>query len=77
MKSLDGRDIRIQANYVTPDTVKMIPAEGMPNSKTRTKGDLKVSFKIIFPELSTNERDQISTILRNSSSSNSSRFSRK
>jgi len=77
VKSLDGRDIRIHANYVTPDTVKMIPAEGMPNSKTRTKGDLKVSFKIIFPELSTNERDQISTILRNSSSSNSSRFSRK
>jgi DnaJ-class molecular chaperone len=56
----------------------MIPAEGMPNSKTRTKGDLKVSFKIMFPELSTNERDQISTILRNSSSNNNnSRFSRK
>jgi len=77
VKSLDGRDIRIQAQNVTPDTVKLIPAEGMPNSKTRTKGDLKITFKIIFPELNSNEREQISVILRNNSNSNSSRYSRK
>jgi hypothetical protein len=31
--SLDGRQISIEAKHANPDTVKIIPGEGMPNSK--------------------------------------------
>ena len=66
MKTLDQRILRIQAPYVTPDTIKIIPAEGMPNSKTNSKGDLKITFKIIFPEIhqiTASDKEQIGTIL--------------
>jgi DnaJ-class molecular chaperone len=33
VQSLDGRALRIEAPNVTPDTVKILPGEGMPNSK--------------------------------------------
>jgi hypothetical protein len=33
VQSLDGRPLRIEAANVTPETVKIIPGEGMPNSK--------------------------------------------
>lgn len=33
VQSLDGRMLRIEAPHVTPDTVKILPGEGMPNSK--------------------------------------------
>lgn len=71
VQSLDGRQITIEARNVSPDTVKLIPGEGMPNSKKKTKGDLKVKFKIIFPDLSESERTQIGSILRNASSRSS------
>ncbi len=64
VQTLDGRTLPIEANHVTPDTVKIIPAEGMPNSKTKTKGDMRLKFKIIFPDLSESERSQIGAILR-------------
>lgn len=67
VQSLDGRVIPIEAKHVTPETVKLIPGEGMPNSKQKTKGDLKVRFKIIFPTLTETERNQIGNILRNAS----------
>jgi len=60
---LDGRSIPIRMPSATPDSVKIIPGDGMPNSKTRTKGDLKVTFSIRFPELNTDEREQIGKIL--------------
>lgn len=66
VKTLDNRILRIQLPYVTPDTIKIIPAEGMPNSKTNSKGDLKISFKIIFPDINqitTTDKEQIGTIL--------------
>jgi DnaJ-class molecular chaperone len=68
VQSLDGRQIAIEAKHVTPETVKIIPGEGMPNSKQKTRGDLKVKFKIIFPNLTESERQQIGNILRNASS---------
>jgi DnaJ-class molecular chaperone len=49
----------------------------MPNSKTRSRGDLRVKFNIIFPDISESERQQIGTILHNSTSSGSSRNYRK
>jgi DnaJ-class molecular chaperone len=33
VQSLDGRTLRIEAPNVTPDTIKILPGEGMPNSK--------------------------------------------
>eukprot|EP00349_Pseudokeronopsis_sp_Brazil_P000267 CAMPEP_0202962026 /NCGR_PEP_ID=MMETSP1396-20130829/6119_1 /ASSEMBLY_ACC=CAM_ASM_000872 /TAXON_ID= /ORGANISM="Pseudokeronopsis sp., Strain Brazil" /LENGTH=371 /DNA_ID=CAMNT_0049682313 /DNA_START=33 /DNA_END=1148 /DNA_ORIENTATION=- len=76
--TLDGRQVSIDVRHVTPETVKIIPGEGMPNSKSRTKGDLKVKFSIKFPELSESERQQIGSILRNSSSATgNSSFTRK
>eukprot|EP01039_Chlorochromonas_danica_P002950 gene2948-3218_t len=64
VQSLDGRQLPVEARYVTPETVKLLPGEGMPNSKKRTKGDLKVKFKILFPELNESERNQIASVLR-------------
>lgn len=65
VQSLDGRTLRIEAPNVTPDTVKILPGEGMPNSKTGTKGDMRVTFKITFPDLTESERNQIGNIIRN------------
>lgn len=64
--TLDGRSIPIRMNNITPDTVKIIPGEGMPNSKTQSKGDLRIKFIIKFPELTTKQRNDISTILSQS-----------
>ncbi len=64
VQHLDGRVLNIDVKHVTPDTVKIIPAEGMPNSKTKTKGDLRVKFRIIFPDLSESERQQIGGLLK-------------
>ena len=73
--TLDGRNVRFETRNVTPDTIKLIPGEGMPNSKTKVRGDLKVRFKINFPEMTDGQRKDIKTILENgSSTSSSSRF---
>lgn len=80
LPSLDNREISVEARHVTPDTIKIIPGEGMPNSKTKIRGDLRVKFHILFPDLSDSERHQIAGILRNSTSSDyssSSRFGHK
>lgn len=63
--TLDKRVIPIEVRSVTPDTVKLLPGEGMPNSKHKTRGDMKVKFKIVFPDLTQAEREQVGTILRN------------
>lgn len=63
--TLDNRVIPLEAKSVTPQTVKIIPGEGMPNNKLKRKGDMRVKFKIVFPDLSSSEREQIGTILRN------------
>jgi len=65
---LDGRVINFRMDNATPDTVKTIPADGMPNVKSQTKGDLKIKFHIKFPELSEPDRVQISRILSQYSS---------
>eukprot|EP01036_Dinobryon_divergens_P022631 gene22629-30906_t len=51
--TLDGRTIQLDLNHVTPDTVKILPGEGMVNAK----------FKIVFPDLNDVERQQIGSIL--------------
>eukprot|EP01034_Spumella_vulgaris_P034694 gene34694-42793_t len=73
--TLDGRQINFDMPSVTPETTKLIPGEGMPNSKHKTKGDMKVKFKIVFPELNASEREQIGGILRNHGAG--SKFARK
>lgn len=63
VQALDGRSVRIQAHHVTPETIVTIPGEGMPNSKTGQKGDLKVKFLIKFPELNDSARQELGTML--------------
>ena len=65
VSTLDGRTLPIEVRNVNPDYVKLIPGEGMPNRKSHSKGDMKVKFKIAFPELTETERSQIGSILRN------------
>lgn len=62
--TLDNRRLRIQEKKVTPEYVRIISGEGMPNSKKKTNGDLKVKFSIKFPELSDDIREQLGTILK-------------
>jgi DnaJ-class molecular chaperone len=44
VQSLDGRPLRIEAANVTPETVKIIPGEGMPNTKVSTAPCTPSSF---------------------------------
>ena len=62
--TLDNRRLRVQEKKVTPDYVRIIAGEGMPNSKKKTNGDLKVKFLIKFPDLTEEQRQQMSTILK-------------
>lgn len=64
--TLDGRIIPITINNITPDTVKIVPGEGMPNSKTQRKGDLRIKFHIQFPDLTVKQRNDIRSILSES-----------
>jgi DnaJ homolog subfamily B member 4 len=63
VKSLDNRDIQITCPSVTPQTVKVITGEGMPNLKKRTRGDLRVVFEIQFPDMDASQRAGIAQIL--------------
>ena len=63
--TLDGRVLNIACPYVKPDTVRIISGEGMYSQKKKTKGDLRVKFNIVFPDLSEAERSQIASILNN------------
>ena len=66
VKLLDGRVLPITASYVTPETIKTIPGEGMLNRKRQAKGDLKIKFKIIFPDnLTLEKRNKICNIINN------------
>lgn len=65
VQTLDNRLISIVERSVTSDTVKIIPGEGMINSKKRTRGDMRVKFLIDIPtNLTSTERTQIVSILR-------------
>lgn len=64
VQTLDGRSLPIEMRSVTPETVKLVPGEGMPNTKKKARGDLRIKFKIIFPELNEAERTQVGGILR-------------
>lgn len=63
IKTLDGRSIPIKLPYAEPSTIKIIPAEGMPNQKSGTRGDMKVKFNIKFPTLNSDERSRIANML--------------
>lgn len=69
--TLDNRSIPLEMKHFSPETIKIIPGEGMINAKKQCKGDLRVKFKIAFPDLTESEREQIGNILRNSNSNSS------
>lgn len=49
---------------MTPDTVKIIPGEGMPLQKAPTrKGNMKVKFKVNFPTLSDGQKQDLKRVL--------------
>lgn len=63
--TLDGRRIPIEAaSGVTPETELVYPGEGLPNSKTKIRGRLRVKFLISFPQLSHTQRHEICGIIR-------------
>eukprot|EP00596_Hydrurales_sp_CCMP1899_P006057 CAMPEP_0119051788 /NCGR_PEP_ID=MMETSP1177-20130426/73288_1 /TAXON_ID=2985 /ORGANISM="Ochromonas sp, Strain CCMP1899" /LENGTH=215 /DNA_ID=CAMNT_0007031111 /DNA_START=1 /DNA_END=648 /DNA_ORIENTATION=+ len=61
--TLDNRQLRIDLHHATPDTVKIIPGEGMYNLKKQMKGDMRVKFKIQFPEMSDEKRTKMGALL--------------
>jgi DnaJ-class molecular chaperone len=55
----------VQEPHVTPETVKVIRGEGMPNQKRpQQKGNLRIKFNIQFPVLNDQQKAEIRTILR-------------
>jgi len=70
--TLDNRTVVVDLHHVTPDTVKILPGEGMINAKKMSKGDMRIKFKIVFPELNDSERQQIGRILQSNSSAHKS-----
>mmetsp|Transcript_30287 Transcript_30287/g.56337 ORF Transcript_30287/g.56337 Transcript_30287/m.56337 type:complete len:481 (+) Transcript_30287:77-1519(+) len=63
VRTLDDRVLPIRETSATPQTVKIIPGEGMPNQKTKAKGNLKIKYSIQFPELSQSKRTRIGEVL--------------
>ena len=61
--AINGRTIPIVAENVDGFTELIIPGEGMPNSKTKVRGKLKVSFSIKIPPLTGPQRHQIAAII--------------
>ena len=50
LKTLDGRTINVNLDImITPQTIHVIPGEGMPKASGHDKGDLHIKFNITFP----------------------------
>lgn len=48
---LDGRQIPVTVNDVAgPNSQKVVRGEGMPQTKSGGKGDLRIQFNIVFPK---------------------------
>lgn len=48
---LDGRQLPVMVNDVAgPNSQKIVRGEGMPQTKTGGKGDLRIQFNIMFPK---------------------------
>ena len=41
-----------------------VPGEGMPNSKTGLKGDLRVKFLVQFPDFNDADRKELGNVLQ-------------
>lgn len=51
LKGLQGEQLRLRMEQITPSTVKRIPNKGLPNPKDPSRrGDMLVRFDIQFPE---------------------------
>jgi DnaJ family protein B protein 4 len=64
--SLDNRVLRVPLKEVVrPGYERVVPGEGMPNSKTGAKGNLRIRFQIEFPrkQLGEAERRQLEALL--------------
>lgn len=60
VKTLDGRILRIPINdTITPEYVKVVKNEGMPDSKTEIKGDLLITFNTSFPQALTTQQKSL------------------
>lgn len=63
IQTLDNRQLVVDIPYITHNTVTLIPGEGIPNPKKRTRGVMKVKFNVEIPELNTDQRSKICAIL--------------
>ena len=70
--TLDNRQLQIKEFTLPTNLTKIVSGEGMPNNKKRTRGDLRIKYNVIFPDLNDTQRQQIVSILRNNTTSSSS-----
>lgn len=57
--TLDNRILRVPLKeVVTPTYERIVPNEGMPNSKTGQKGNLRIRFEVQFPKKQLSETEQ-------------------
>lgn len=61
--TLDNRVLRIHDSNITPQSEKLVPGEGMVNSKKMIKGDLRIRYNIVFPPLTPAQREEIRKVL--------------
>ena len=64
--ALDGRTLRVPLKEVAhPGYQRVVVGEGMPNSKTGQRGNLRIGFRINFPrrQLTGNEAAQLHALL--------------
>lgn len=54
------KSLAVTGEIISPETVKRITGEGLPNAKTGVKGDLLVKFDIRFPEKADSRTKQAS-----------------
>lgn len=66
VEALDGRKFNVPIDeIVTPTYKKIIEGEGMPDTKTKAKGNLILAFEIIFPKsLSSEAKKQLQVLLK-------------
>lgn len=64
IRTVDGKTIPIPLENVTPNSVRRVKGAGLVDTKTLRRGDLLVSFDIIFPiPLTTKTKKKLSKLL--------------
>ena len=63
IQTLDGKNLEINIPLGTqPDTVLSCKSEGLPNIRTKVRGNLQIKIKGIIPKLTTEQIIKVSDI---------------